>query len=66
MRIIIDIDEARDANGKKAVRCRTKWYANSADAVAVHNSGVEIYEGLKEIFDSAFTGGIMVHQGEVK
>ena len=66
MRIILDIDEAKDAKGKKAVRCRTKWYANSADAVAVHNSGVEIYDALKEIFDTAFVGGIMIHQGEQK
>ena len=66
MRIIIDIDSARDANGKKATRVRTKWYSSAKDAAWVRNAGVEIYEGLKEIFDTAYVGGIMIHQGEVK
>ena len=66
MRIIIDIDQARDTNGRKAVRVRTKYYTGEKDPVPVHNSGIEIYEALKEIFDSAFTGGIMEHKGEVK
>lgn len=66
MRIIIDIDVARDSHGKRSVRARTKWYANAKDDLRVHNCGVEIYNALKEIFDSAFVGGIMIHQGEVK
>lgn len=66
MRIIIDIDEAKDERRRKAVRVRTKWYTGEKDPVPVHNSGIEIYNALKEIFDSAFVGGIMIHQGEVK
>ena len=68
MRIIIDIDEARDARNRnrKCVRVRTKRYTGADDPVPVHNSGIEIYNALKEIFDSAFTGGIMIHQGEQK
>ena len=42
MRIIIDIDVARDSHGKRAVRARTKWYANAKDDLRVHNCGVEI------------------------
>ena len=66
MRIIIDIDEAKDGHKRKAVRVRTKYYTGEKDPVPVHNSGIEIYEALKEIFDSAFTGGIMEHKGDVK
>ena len=66
MRIIIDIDEAKDARKRKAVRVRTKWYTGENDPVPVHNSGIEIYNALKEIFDSAFVGGIMEHKGEQK
>ena len=66
MRIIIDIDEAKDERRRKAVRVRTKYYAKAQDPVPVHNSGIEIYTALKEIFDSAFVGGIMEHKGEVK
>ena len=66
MRIIIDIDEAKDERRRKAVRVRTKYYTNAQDPVPVHNSGIEIYDALKEIFDSAFTGGIMEHKGEQK
>lgn len=66
MRIIIDIDEAKNEHGKRSIRARTKWYANAKDDLRVHNCGVEIYNALKEIFDSAFVGGIMEHKGEVK
>ena len=66
MRIIIDIDQARDSHGKRAVRARTKWYANAKDDLRVHNCGVEIYEALKDGFGTGFVGGIIEHQGEQK
>jgi hypothetical protein len=66
MRIIIDIDQAKDDRKRKAVRVRTKYYTGEKDPVPVHNSGIEIYNAIKDIFDTAFVGGIMEHKGEVK
>jgi len=50
MRIIINIDEAKDGNGKKAVRVRTGYYFSGGDELRVQNCGVEIYGLIKEGF----------------
>lgn len=66
MRIIINIDEAKDGNGKKAVRVRTGYYFSSGDELRVQNCGVEIYNILKEGFGRGFNGGLVIHEGEKK
>ena len=64
MRIQIDIDEARDVTGRKAVRVRTRYRRNPRDCVRVANCGIEIYECIKQGFDTAVSGGIIEHLGE--
>ena len=66
MRIIINIDAAKDPNrpGKKAVRVRTGYYLNSGDDLRIQNCGVEIYAALKEGFGRGFEGGEIIHEGE--
>lgn len=68
MRIIVNIDEAKDARGKKAVRVRLGYYRNSSDCVRVSNCGVEVYNCLKDAFTSGdgggWNGGIIEIEGE--
>ena len=68
MRIIINIDEAKDPDrpGKKTVRVRTGYYFNSDDELRIQNCGVEIYNILKEGFGRGFEGGLIIHEGEKK
>lgn len=68
MRIIINIDEAKDPDrpGKKTVRVRTGYYLSSGDKLRIQNCGVEIYNILKEGFGRGFEGGIIIHEGKKK
>ena len=64
MRIIINVEEAKDANGKRAVRLRMGYQQNGGDGLRVTNCGIEIYNLLKEGFENSLTGGIMLFEGE--
>ena len=64
MRILLNIDEGKDASGRKAIRIRTNYYHNSNDCLRVRNCGVEIYNLIKEAFTNNFEGGVIIHQGE--
>ena len=64
MRIIINIDEAKDAKGKRNIRVRTGYHFNTEDKVRVMNCGVEIYDIIKDGFGKGFEGGIIIHEGE--
>ena len=64
MRIMLDVDEGKDAAGKKAIRIRTSYYHNSKDCLRVRNCGVEIYNLIVESFTNNFVGGVIIHLGE--
>ena len=64
MRIIINVEEAKDANGKRAVRLRMGYQHSNGDGLRVTNCGIEIYNLLKEGFENSLTGGIMLFEGE--
>jgi hypothetical protein len=66
MRIIINIDEAKDANGKRNIRVRTGYYFSGSDKLRVMNCGVEIYDIIKDGFGNGFEGGTIIHEGEKK
>ena len=68
MRILINIDEAKDPDrpGKKTVRVRTGYQISSGDELRIMNCGVEIYDVIKEGFGSGFEGGLVIHEGERK
>lgn len=66
MRIILNIDTAKDTRGKKAVRLRCGYYLSSADDIRVSNCGVEIYNYIQEAFEKGFEGGIVIFEGEKK
>lgn len=66
MRIIINVEEAKDAKGKKTVRVRTGYTFNAADCLRIQNCGVEIYKIIVDGFGRGFEGGVMVHEGEWK
>lgn len=68
MRIIINIDEAKDPDrpGRKTVRVRTGYYFSGGDKLRIQNCGVEIYNILKEGFGRGFEGGLVIHEGERK
>jgi len=66
MRIILDIDETKDANNRKAVRLRSKYYRSSGDGLRVYNCGIGIYNLLVEAFLDAFHGGVFENLGEQK
>ena len=68
MRILINIDEAKDPDrpGKKTVRVRTGYYFSGGDELRIQNCGVEIYNVLKEGFGRGFEGGLVIHEGERK
>lgn len=66
MRIILNIDSVRDAErrGRKTIRVRTCYQCNAADGLNVVNSGVAIYNTIKEAFGLGIEGGVVVHEGE--
>ena len=64
MRIILDIDMARDEHKRKRVRLRTKFYRNADDPVVVQNLGVEIYHLMEQGIDTSIEGAIIIHEGE--
>lgn len=66
MRIIININEAKDAKGKRNIRVRTGYYFNGDDKIRVKNCGVEIYGIIKDGFGKGFEGGTIIHEGEKK
>lgn len=66
MRIIINIDEGRDENNRRAVRVRTGYYFSGGDKLRIKNCGVEIYGIIKEGFGRGFEGGVVIHEGERK
>ena len=66
MRIMINIDEGKDANKRKAIRVRTNYYFSGDDSLRVRNCGVEIYGVIKEGFGQCFEGGVIQHEGERK
>ena len=66
MRIIINIDEARDEKNQRTIRVRTGYYFSGKDKLRVQNCGVEIYNILKEGFGRGFEGGLIIHEGEKK
>lgn len=63
MRIIINIDQARDADNKRCVRVRTGYHFNAGDSMRVQNCGVEIYNIIVDGFGKGFTGGEIIHEG---
>lgn len=66
MRIIINIEEGKDANNRRAVRVRTGYYFNGSDCLRIKNCGIEIYDVIKEGFGRGFEGGVIIHEGERK
>lgn len=66
MRIIINIDEGKDANSRRAVRVRTSYYFNGGDCLRIRNCGIEIYDVIKEGFGRGFEGGVIIHEGKRK
>jgi len=63
MRIIINVNQGKDAKGKRAVVVRTGYYFNADDSLRIQNCGVDIYNIIKDGFGSGFTGGVIVHEG---
>lgn len=65
MRILINIDEVRNAKKQKTVRVRIGYDENSSDCMRVYNCGIEIYNLVKEAFTGGgFTGGEVVIEGK--
>ena len=64
MRIIINVEETKDANGRRAVRLRMGYQHDDDDCLRVANCGIEIYNLLKEGFESSLKGGVMLFEGE--
>lgn len=67
MRIIIDVDEARE-QGRKKIRIRSRFYRNSDDCLRVQNAGNAIYnEIVNGLSFKNFEGDLMIkHEGEVR
>lgn len=67
MRIIIDIDTARE-QGTKKIRIRSRFYRNNDDCLRVQNAGNAIYgEIVSGLSFKNFEGDLMIkHEGEVR
>ena len=64
MRIIINVEETKDENGKRAVRLRMGYQHGANDCLRVTNCGIEVYNLLKEGFENSLKGGVMLFEGE--
>lgn len=67
MRIIIDIDTARE-QGRKKIRIRSRYYRNSDDCLRVENAGNLIYNEItRGVSFESFAGDLIFqHEGEVR
>lgn len=67
MRIIIDIDTARE-QGRRKIRVRSRFYRNKDDCLRVENAGVVIYNEIERglSFDSFAGDLIFQHEGEAR
>lgn len=57
MRILINVDEAKDSKGKKAVRVRIGYTTSSSDCLRVENCAMDIYNCVCKAFTSGDGGG---------